>query len=88
MPSIKEKGLSFDPTDKMLKSVLSFMQRCEKQMVSQAEALNSLQETNDNLEETLLDVLLVMSHNDLIHAIFPCKCKNSPKKDTGKKKNG
>jgi len=88
MPSTKEKGLNPDSIDKMLKSVISFMQRCEKQLVSNVESLKSLQETNDYLEETLLDVLLVMSHNDLMHAIFPCECKSTDKKAPGKKKNG
>lgn len=88
-PDLKLKMDSFIlSTQMILVEIQSFMNKWENMLASQMQALKNLEEANENLEDTVLDVLLTMHHHDLIKAVSPCKCQTSPKKPTRKKKHG
>lgn len=75
-------------TQKVLVEINSFMNKWERLLVSQLEALKNLEQTNEQLEDTVLDVLLVMHQHDLIQSVAKCDCSPSKAKTPRKRKNG
>ena len=86
----------FHSTQKELLEIQFFMDKWkdtislqDSLLSAQMILLKNLEEANQHMEDTVLDVLVLMHHHDLIKSVSPCKCQlKAIKKPTRKPKNG
>lgn len=86
----------FHSTQKELLEIQFFMDKWKDSMALQDSLLSTqmlllknLEDANEHMEDTVLDVLVLMHHYDLIKAVSPCKCQlKAIKKPTRNKKHG